>query len=323
MSGGPISVVQAMQELVEPGGFEEIQAFVSVAELGSFAAAATRIGRDASVVSRRVSLLERRLGVRLLTRTTRRVSLTDAGAAYLKRVQAVLVELAAANQEASEEAATLRGALRVSFPTTFGRMWLAPLLPAFLAEHPLLRIEASFSDRFVDLVAEGFDIAVRIGVLRDSSLVSRRIAGHRKLLCAAPPYLAARGTPKSPTDLARHACLGFTGHSSWPQWLLQKGTKRMSVRPAGPLVTDNADVALVAAIEGAGIVLTADWLAGPALRDGRLVEVLPGWTARGNGGVYAVLPPGKLVPAKSRAFVDYFASALRSIPDWSSAPRIG
>jgi DNA-binding transcriptional LysR family regulator len=302
-----------MQELLDRAGLEGIEAFVAVAELGGFAAAAGRVGRDASVVSRRVGLLEKRLGVRLLARTTRRVSLTEAGTLYFKRVQVVLEELAVANQEVSERAERPRGLLRISVPDTFGRMWLAALIPKFLAAHSQIRVDVRYSDQFVDLVAEGFDVAVRVGVLRNSSLVSKKIAEHRRLLCASPRFLAAHGTPKSPSDLTDVPCLGVTRHSFWPDWPLQKAGKQKTIRPVGPLVTDNAEAALVAAIDGLGVVLTADWLAGPALRSGKLVEVLPGWTVKGYGGVYAVMPPGRLVPAKTRAFVEFLSTSLRGL----------
>jgi DNA-binding transcriptional LysR family regulator len=302
-----------MQEFLERAGLEEIEAFVAVAELGGFAAAAAKVGRDVSVVSRRVSLLEKRLGVRLLARTTRRVSLTEAGSLYLKRVQLVLEELAAANQEVSERAGRPRGLLRVSVPMTFGRRWLAGLLPKFLASQPEIQVDVRYSDRFVDLVAEGFDVAVRVGLLGSSSLVSKKIAEHRMLLCASPRFLAAHATPKSPSDLTKIACVGFAGHSFWPDWPLQKAGKRKTIRPMGPLVTDNAEAALVAAIEGLGVTLAADWLAGPALRSGQLVEVLPGWTVKAGGGVYAVMPPGRLVPAKTRAFVEFLSTTLKGL----------
>ena len=188
---------------------EEIEAFIAVAEQGGFAAAAKKIERDPSVLSRRVSQLEARLGVQLLAPTTRSVALTDAGLSYLKRVQVVLEELAIADREASDKAATLKGTIRATFPNTFGRMWIAPLLPKFLSAHPLIRIEATFTDQFTDIVAEGFDVAVRVGVMRDSGLISRKLAGHRTLLCASPRYLAERGIPRSPGELVQHSCLGF------------------------------------------------------------------------------------------------------------------
>lgn len=303
-----------MQELLEPGGFEELTAFVAVAEVGSFAAAAKVLERDASVLSRRVSQLERRLGVRLLSRTTRRVTLTEVGAAYHRRVQGVLDELASASREASDHAASPQGLVRVSIPVVFGRLWIAPLLPAFLARYPDIRIDIRMSDRFVDVVAEGIDVAIRVtaGAQRDSSLTTRKIASYQNVLVAAPSYLSRNGTPLTPADLTRHACLGFTGSNAWPDWHLVMDGKRQTVRPACSMIADHSEVLLMAAVGGAGIAFTADWLAGPALRDGTLVEVLPGWTGRESGGVFAILAPGRLVPAKTRLFVDEVASAIKA-----------
>lgn len=175
------------------------------------AAAATVLRRDASLISRRVSALEARLGVRLLARTTRRVAVTEAGAAYLRRVQAILAELAAADAEAADRAAAPRGVLCLAVPAAFGRMWVAPLLPGFLAAYPAIRIELRHADRYVDLVAEGFDAAIRVGALQDSGLVARRLASFRRLLCASPAYLSAHGTPATPEALEHHACLGLDG----------------------------------------------------------------------------------------------------------------
>lgn len=305
-----------MQELLEQGGLERLAAFVAVADTGSFTGAATKLGRDASIISRRVSQLEDLLGVRLLSRTTRRVLLTEVGALYHRRVQGILGELADASREASDVAATPQGILRVSVPVTFGRQWIAPLLPSFLARHPAIRIDVRFSDRLVDIVADGLDVAIRVGRLRDSSLTSRQIASYRNLLVAAPGYLKAHGKPRTPADLKAHACISFSGYTSWPDWPLRKGARRVTVRPNGPLVADNSEAVLMAAIAGAGITYTADWLAGPALRDGKLVEVLPGWGGKGEGGVYAILPPGRLVPAKTRLFVDEIAHSIKA--GWAS-----
>lgn len=301
-----------MQELLERGGLELLAAFVAVAETGSFAAAANKLSRDASVISRRVSQLEKVLGVRLLSRTTRRVVVTEVGAAYHRRLQALLDELAVASREVTDVAASPQGLLRISVPVTFGRHWIAPLLPAFLARYPQIRIDAKFSDRHVDVVSEGFDIAIRVGVLRDSSLTSRKIASYRNLLAASPKYIAKNGKPKSPADLAKHACIGFSGHADWPDWRMVKNGKRATVRPTGALIADNSEVVLMAAVEGAGIIFTPDWLAGPEIRAGKLAEVLPGWGGIAGGGVYAVLPPGHLIPTKTRLFVDEIAKSIKA-----------
>ncbi|MGL4397378.1 MAG: LysR substrate-binding domain-containing protein, partial [Hyphomicrobium sp.] len=257
------------------------------------------------------------LGIRLLARTTRKVALTDAGSLFYRRAQAALDELAMASEEAIAGAGNIRGKLRVAVPNTFGRLWVSPLFPRFCRKFPQVQLDVRFDDRYADLITEGFDVAIRVGALQNSSLISRRIAGRRSLLCAAPAYLARRGTPLSIDELAKHDCIGFTGHAFWPDWPLQKGARRKTIKPQGPLVTDNAEANLSAAIAGLGVVLTADWLAGSALRAGKLVEVLPGWSAGGEGGVYVVMPPGKLIPAKTRAFVDFVSDTFRSADDWS------
>jgi DNA-binding transcriptional LysR family regulator len=186
------------------------------------------------------------------------------------------------------------------------------LLPSFVARHPQIRIDARFTDRQVDVVAEGYDVAIRVGVLRDSSLTSRKLASYRNILVAAPDYLAAHGKPRTPSDLMKHACLTFTGFAAWPDWPLLKDGKRQTVRPTGPLIADSSEALLLAAIEGAGITFTPDWLAGPAMRAGKLAQVLPGWGGPSNGGVYAILPPGRLVPTKTRIFVDEIANHIRA-----------
>ncbi|WP_246564682.1 LysR family transcriptional regulator [Ancylobacter sonchi] len=305
-----------MQEFLDQGGFDDLLAFVAVADTGSFVLAAQRLGRDASTVSRRVGKLERRLGVRLLSRTTRRLALTEIGAAYHRRLQSVLDELNSAGRDASERAATPQGLVRVSVPMSFGRLWIAPLIPGFLARHPQIRVDLRTTDRYVDLIEEGFDVAIRVGTLPESSLIARRIATYRDRLVAAPGYLARRGVPQQPGDLMDHDCVGFTGYLSWPDWPLVRDGERVTVRPSGPLVSDSSEALLLAALEGVGIGLFPDWLAGPHLAEGRLVEVLPGWAGKTDGGVHAVMPPGRLVPAKVRVFVDDIAQALKAGWRW-------
>lgn len=301
-----------MQELLDRVSLEELASFVAVAEASSFTDAARKIGRDATVISRRVGQLEQRLGVRLLSRTTRRVATTEVGALYYRRVRGLLDDLDSASLEASNFAASPQGLLRVSLPVTFGRRWVAPLLPAFIAQHPRIRVDARFIDRYVDVVAEGIDVAIRVGSLRDSSLAARKIASFRNLLVAAPAYVAAHGQPATPDELAKHACLGFTSNPSWPDWTLKKDGQRKTVRPTGPLVADSSEALLLAAIAGTGIVLTPDWLAGPAMRAGELVEILPGWQGSEEGGVYAIMPPGRLVPTKTRVFVDEITRSIQA-----------
>lgn len=304
--------MQNLQEMVGKVSLEELSTFVAVVEALSFTEAAKVMGRDATIISRRIGHLEDRLGVRLLSRTTRRVSPTEAGTLYYQRIRALLDELDSATQEASNFAASPQGLLRVSLPVTFGRRWVAPLLPGFMKAYPKIRVDARFADRYVDVVAEGFDVAIRVGVMRDSSLVARLIAPFRNLLYASPAYLEKHGEPENPECLVSHACLGFSNHSSWPDWILKQGGQRRTIRPVGQFVADNSESLLLAAIEGAGIILTPDWLASSAVRDGLLMPVLPAWQGSEEGGIYAVMPPGRLVPTKSRVFVDEITKAIQA-----------
>lgn len=301
-----------MQELLGRVTLDELSAFVAVVEAHSFTGAAKVIGRDATIISRRIGQLEERLGVRLLSRTTRRVALTEVGTLFYQRIRTLLDELDSASLEASNFAASPQGLLRVSLPVTFGRRWVAPLLPAFIAQHPKIRVDARFADRYVDVVAEGFDVAIRVGVLRDSSLVAKRIAPFRNLLYAAPSYIDLHGQPETPEALLDHACLGFSSHSSWPDWVMKKDGQHKTVRPTGPLISDNSESLLQAATEGVGIILTPDWLASSAVRNGELVPVLPQWQSSEVGGIYAVMPPGRLVPTKTRVFVDEITRAIQA-----------
>lgn len=307
-----------MQQSQEPAALAEMAAFAAIAEARSFTKAAARIGRDATILSRRLASLEERLGVRLLHRTTRSVSLTEAGSEFLVRVRAILAAVDEAEAAASAHAGGgPRGVLRLALPGSFGRMWIAPLLPQFLAEFPDVRIEAEFSNRFVDLVAENFDVAVRLGALEDSRLVARKVATRRRLLCAAPSYLARRGTPTAPEALLEHSCLGFSGFQTFPAWEMTDSTgRRVSVEVSGPLVTDDAEVLVEAAVQGVGLMMSTDWLVGRELADGRLVPVLEDWTLADEGAVYVVMPSAKGQAAKTRAFADWIGKRFAPVPPW-------
>ncbi|MES0219452.1 LysR family transcriptional regulator [Mesorhizobium sp. C280B] len=307
-----------MQQSHEPAALVEMAAFAAIAEARSFTKAAARIGRDATILSRRLASLEERLGVRLLHRTTRSVSLTEAGSEFLVRVRAILAAVDEAEAAASAHAGGgPRGVLRLALPGSFGRMWIGPLLPQFLAEFPGVRIEAEFSNRFVDLVAENFDVAVRLGALQDSRLVARKVATRRRLLCAAPSYLARRGTPTAPEALLEHSCLGFSGFQTFPAWeMTDSSGRRVSIEVSGPLVTDDAEVLVEAAVQGVGLMMSTDWLVGRELADGRLVPVLEDWTLADEGAVYVVMPSAKGQAAKTRAFADWIGKRFAPVPPW-------
>jgi DNA-binding transcriptional LysR family regulator len=306
-----------MQQWPSGAQVEEAIAFATVAEQGSFTRAAVLLGRDATVLSRRITSLEGRLGLRLLQRTTRSVVVTEAGVAFLARVRTVLSGLAEAEASVSAQATgEPKGTLRLALPATFARKWITPRLPEFLHAHPHIRIEASFSNRFVDLVGEGYDAAVRIGVLADSSLVARRIAGHRRILCAAPSYLARYGAPMAPEELVNHACLGFTGFVTHPNWHLTRAAdqKRVSIRVDGPLVTDDSEALVQAAVQGVGITMSTDWLVGRELAQGYLVPILEAWSMEQEGGIYAVVPTNRLLPSKTRVFLDWLIECFDPVP---------
>jgi DNA-binding transcriptional LysR family regulator len=308
--------MHVMQERIG-AHLEQMEAFAAVAEHGGIAAAARALGRDASVISRRLDALEARLGVRLLSRTTRRVALTETGTSYLRRVQAVLAEMSAADVEAAEGSAEPRGLLRLSMPATFARLWVAPWLPGFLNMHPHVRIELHHGDRFVDLVSEGFDAAIRLGALRDSSLIARRLAGFETILCASPAYIEAHGAPERPQDLEHHACIGLLLPQLWPDWRLRRGEEQVMVRVSGPIVSDEGASMTVAGVNGAGIMVASEWSIGQDLAAGRLVRVLPDWRYDWTSAVHIVLPPGKFVPAKTRVFIDRLVQEFMPTPPWN------
>lgn len=299
------------------GQLDEIETFAAVAEHGGFAAAARVLGKDPSVLSRRIDALERRLGVRLLARTTRKVALTEVGAAYLRKVRIILAELTAADLEAAEGAARPRGLLRVTMPRTFARFWVVPWLPAFLREYPEIEIELQLGDRFFDLVAEGFDLAIRFGGLADSSLTVRQLASFETVLCASPAYLAEAGTPHTPGDLQNHRCLGLTVPNFWPDWRLRRGEERATVHVPSQFRTDDGGSMMLAALEGGGIMLSAEWSCGRHLAEGRLVRVLPDWRMDHEGKAQIVLPPGRLVPAKTRVFIERVVAEFSPSPPWA------
>ncbi|MFK0382356.1 LysR family transcriptional regulator [Agrobacterium sp. NPDC090273] len=305
--------MQNLQQFdIEGFQIEELQAFVAVVQTMSFAAAAKALQKDASVISKRIKSLEQRLQTPLFVRTTRRVGVTEAGELYYHRIETILGELLSAGREITDLAARPQGLLRISLPNTFGRRRISTLLPQFMKMYPDLRIDARFTDRFVDVVAEGYDVTIRLGKMSDSSLTARKVASYRNVLAASPNYLNERGRPQHPDDLKAHACLGFVSHASWPDWPLRKGGLSETVRPTGPLVTDNSELVLEAALQDAGIILAPDWLIGMHLDSGTLEEILPGWAGPSDFGVYIVLPPGRMIPAKTRAFIDYVSDAFAS-----------
>ncbi len=296
----------------------EMEAFVQVVDHGGFTDAARKMSLSKSAVSKHVSALEARLGVRLLNRTTRRVSPTELGLAYYDRARSVLAEAGEADRMVTAMQATPKGSLRVSAPVTFGVRPLAAVVADFLAAFPEVDVNLVLDDRFVEVVAEGFDLAIRIGVLADSSLKARKLAETRMVIAAAPAYLAAAGTPATIDDLTDHRLLHYSRLATGNFWRLRtpSGEERQ-VRVGGRLTVNNGEALMRAAEAGIGIALVPSFMIGDALASGRLVEILTN-RAPEVFGVYALHPQGRFPQPKLRAFVDHLAERFRGIgpDDW-------
>ncbi|KNH08288.1 Transcriptional regulator, LysR family [Candidatus Burkholderia brachyanthoides] len=228
--------------------------------------------------------------------------------------------LRTAEDEACSLATTPRGLLRISLPAGFGRLWIAPHLPEFLACYPSLDVECTFTDRYVDLIGERYDVGVRIGKLEDSRLVIRPIVTTQRLLCAALGYLSEYGRLRDPVDLARHKCIGFSRLSTHPVWHLRRGDTLRAVRINARMTTDDIDSVLHAARTGVGIMYATNWLVGPELQSGALVRVLPGWTVDAGKQLSVVRASSKHAAAKTRAFVDWIAEIFET-PPWENAAK--
>lgn len=299
---------------------DEVAALLAVADTNSFVAAGRVLQRHPTVISKRLAALERRLGVRLLERTTRTVRLTTAGRRLADRFRSAADLMAEAEQEASLGAAEIRGTLRLALPAAMGRLWLGPMLPEFLLAHPLVSVEAEYSERYVDLVADGFDAAIRVGTLRDSQLVAKKLGDHHRILCASPAYLQKHGTPEKPGDLASHNLLGFAGLASFPEWRLSKGDCREIVVTRGTLIANDSETLLAASRAGIGILGAGDWLTSRDIEAGNLVRVLPDWELDARGGIYLVRPSTSFTLARMKAFVDWISAKFAHGPPW--APKV-
>ncbi len=291
----------------------DLEVFVRVIAAGSMSTAARDLGLSPAVVSKRIKRLEDKLGTRLLQRTTRQISLTEAGQGFHERVLTVLGGLEEAEAFASGRSSAVNGTLKISASTSFGRMHVAPHLKPFMEAHPDLAIHLVLSDEFTDIVGGGFDLAIRIAELNDSSLVARRLASVRRVLCAAPSYLAAHGTPETLDDLKKHRCLPAHNHDSWR---LEGPTGPVTLRPEGMLITNSSEVLREAVIAGLGIALRSTWDVGAELKSGKLVQVLPQYESSRNVALSAVYPSRQFLPAKVRLFIDYLAELYGPVPYW-------
>ncbi len=301
---------------------ESMQIFNVVARTGSFSEAARQLNLATSSVSRHVSVLEEALGSRLLNRTTRSMTLTESGLLFQQHSNRILTDLQELQSLVMDQNQTPTGTLRLSVPQLLGRLYIGPAVIQYMKQWPEVSIELELTDRVTDLVESGVDIGVRVGQLPDSSLIARRLAPLRRLVCASPEYIDRHGRPESPQELVDHNCIGFHStelsmHSRansirW-QFDGNAGSERISV--AGNLAVNSADVLVQAAVAGCGLIMVADWIAKPQLEDGSLVPVLSEYEAapsvRGEMGIYAVYPSSRHAPAKVHSFIEHLIQSFR------------
>lgn len=294
----------------------EMEAFVHVVDHGGFTDAARKMGLSKSAVSKHVSALEARLAVRLLNRTTRRVSPTEVGLAYYDRARSVLAGAAEADSMVTAMQATPKGSLRLSAPVTFGVRQVTPAVGAFLCAYPEVDVNMVLDDRYVEILAEGFDLAIRIGTLADSSLKAKKLAEARSVIVAAPAYLAEAGTPRSIDDLNEHRLLHYSQLSSGNFWRLRTASgEERQIRVGGRLTVNNGEALMTAAEGGVGIAQIPSFMLGEALASGRLVELLAD-RPRDTLGIYAVYPQGRFPQPKLRAFIDFVSERFKGMgPD--------
>jgi DNA-binding transcriptional LysR family regulator len=299
---------------------KDVSVFVHVAEAKSFTAAAERIGLSRSAVGKSIVRLEDRLGVRLLQRTTRSVSLTGEGAAFHERCVRLLADLDEAEMAMLSHSQAPRGRLRLDLPVSFGRLHVLPILSGFMRKWPEISVSASFSDRYVDLIDEGVDLAIRIGGSEDSRLMTRFLAPHRLVTCASPAYVASRGAPQTIEQLAQHSCLAFVHGGRPVEWRFSESGRSRSVAVNGRFASTNAEALRDATIAGYGIARLATFLISNDLRAGRLLPILGHVDADGPP-IRAVYPSSRHLSPKVRIFIDEVLDAWRPEPPWDRAGR--
>jgi len=299
---------------------QEMAVFSKVVAAGSLSAAGRELGLSPAMISRRLAGLEARLGVRLINRTTRSLRLTDEGASYYDTCARVLAEIEEADAAASAGRVEPQGPLKVAMPASFAHQHLAPLIPEFAKRYPKVQLALSLSDRNVNIIGEGFDLAIRIAHLEDSSLAARQLAPNRRVVCASPAYLARHGTPRTPDELVNHNCL--TANDFVANWDY-KGPdgKAGSVRVSGRYACDNWAVLREWALAGLGVALKSTWDVHRHLEDGSLVSVCPRYTFDSDVAIYAVYPHRRFLPAKTRVFIEFLAASFGPEPYWDRPTR--
>ncbi len=300
---------------------EAMRALVAVVDQGSFVAAASQLEQGKTRLSRLVADLEMQLGVRLMQRTTRRLSLTEEGQRYVARCREVLQAIAEAEAEAASHSLEPRGLLRMSAPLSFGARYLAPLWAEFAAIHPDIQLDIDLSDRKIDLIEDGFDLAIRISSEQpDSQLIVRQLCSARLMVCASPDYLAGRPPLQHPQDITQHSVIDYSYASQRQLWALQNGENVYSVRVDSRLLANNGDVCRQFALAHLGLVRQPGFIVGEDIAAGRLVEVLPQWSA-GEVAIYALYPSRKHLPLKVRTMVDFLHTRLDAVA-WSETAQV-
>jgi DNA-binding transcriptional LysR family regulator len=294
---------------------DAMNAFARVVAAGSYAEAARRLGLTRSAVSKAVTELEQLLGVRLLDRTTRKVTATEAGRAYYERVTGILADVESTESAVSRLHEEPKGLLKINAPMSFGTLYLGPAIAEFMVAYPELRIELLLNDRFIDPVEEGVDVTVRIGALPDASLIARRLAPARRVLAASPAYLKTHGTPRTPEELTQHRALTFGNMQAVQRWELSRGGETFNVPVTSCLCSNNGDVLRAVALNGNGILLLPTFLVGPDIAAGKLKIVLPDYEPAGLG-IYALYAPNRYLAAKTRVFIDFLAQRFGPEPEW-------
>jgi DNA-binding transcriptional LysR family regulator len=295
--------------------FKQISTFVEVVAKGSLSAAARAEGIAPAMIGRRLDALERRLGVKLLQRTTRKIALTDEGTAFLEDCQRILTELETAESSVAERSAKASGHLTISAPAGFGRQHVAPLIPSFLAEHKDVAVTLNLNDRVVDLIGEGVDVAIRIAALSDSSLVGVKLADNQRVVVASPTYLKRHGTPRTLADLSKHNCLPISSDGSQRGWTFRQNGKNLTLKVGGNMECNDGEVLLHWALNGKGLAWRSMWEVGSEIESKQLVSVLDEFAAPGSD-IYAVFAQRNHLPLRIRAFVDFLRQAYGRPDYW-------
>ncbi len=297
--------------------FKQIYTFAEVATRGSLSAAARAEGVAPAMRGRRLDALEERLGVKLLQRTTRKIALTNEGAAFLEDCQRILAELEEAETSVSERSVRASGLLTISAPAGFGRQHIAPLIPSFLSEHREVKLTLSLNDRVVDLIGEGVDVAIRIASLTDSNLIGVKLADNKRVVVASPAYIKRHGAPSTLDELSNHNCLAFSGDGSQRGWTFRQNGKNIVVKVDGNMVCNDGEVLHDWAIAGKGLAWRSMWEVGSEIETGKLVTVLDEFNAPGND-IYAIFAQRRHLPLRIRAFVDFLRHAYSNPNYWQN-----